>query len=144
VGQVGSRHDTVDYDVDNHVVYLSVDFTPKKWLRLFGDLTYNHSETDVDAPHFGGDLYPNYYPTSADPYSYSAAYFDSDFSDSNDWTELEYDQFNASVGFDWNFWKNFSLTSTFTYRWFDDDEEYLGEDLDGEAYILSTGLVWKF
>lgn len=144
MGQVGSRHDTVDYEVDNHVFYLSVDFTPMDNLRLYGDLIYNYSEADVDAPHFGGDLYPNYYPTSADPYSYPAAYFDSDFSDSDDWSELDYEQLSASVGFEWKFWKNLSVQTTFTYRWFDDDEEYLGEDLDGEAYILNVGLTWKF
>ncbi len=144
MGQVGSRHDKVEYDVDNHVVYLSLDYMPMQSLRLYGDLTYNYSETDVDNPSFGSDLHFNIDPTSADPYSHAAAYFDSDFGDSNDWTELEYSQVSATVGLEWNFWKNFTLTSSFTYRWFDDDEEYLGEDTDGEAYIMNVGLMWKF
>ena len=142
MSQAGSRDDDeVDYEIDNHVVYLAIDFIPKPWLKLFGDLTYTHSEGDYDDPSFGSDVH---HPSCDDGTSTVDNYWDSDFDHANDWSDLEYDRVDASVGFEWNFWKSFSVTSSFTYRWFDDDEEYLGEDTDGEAYILNVGLMWKF
>ncbi len=151
MGQVGSRHDSVDYDITNHVFYVNIDFTPIDKVRLFADLTYVYSEGDVDSPSFGSDWYPDIYydgstVTTPPPptYSYAAAYFDSDFGDSDDWSDLEYERVDATIGTEVNVWKNLSFKVNFTYRWFDDKEEYLGEDLDGEVYILNTAVIWKF
>ncbi len=140
--QAGSRDDDeVDYDIDNHVVYLSVDFTPKQWLKLFGDLTYTHSEGDYDDPDFGSDVH---HPSCEEGASHVMVYWDSDFDKANDWSDLGYDRLDASAGFELNFWKNFTANATFTYRDFNDEENYLGDDTDGEAYIMNVGLMWKF
>ncbi len=150
MGQVGSRHDSVEYDITNHVFYVNIDFAPIDKVRFFADLTYVYSEGDVESPSFGSDLFPVYYqgaPVATPPpppYSYPAAYFDSDFSNSDDWSDLEYERVDATIGTEVNVWKNLSFKVNFTYRWFDDKEEYLGEDLDGEVYILNTAVIWKF
>ena len=152
--QAASLCDKVDYDIHNVVAYISADYTPIKSLRLYGDLTYTYSKADADNPHFGSpwdkvtltggtpdDPHPSYNPLY-DPWFVIT--YDSDMDDMSDWYDLKMERVDASVGFDWNFWKNFTVTSRFTYRWYDDEEEYLYEDTDGEAYIMSVGLMWKF
>ncbi len=144
MGQVGSRADDVKYEINNHVLYMSLDYTPKDTVKIFADLTFNHSVATVDDPYFGNSLYPNYYPTAADPYSYVAAYYDTNFTGSEDWSDLRSDQLSASAGFVWEVRNDITLNSTFIYRWYDDDKAYLGDDNDGKVKILSVGLVKKF
>ncbi len=150
MSQVGSLCDKVDYDVKNFVAYLSADFTPIKNLRVYGDLTYTWSKADADNPHFGnpfgvididGHEGPSYKP-GYDPWFIIT--YTGDMDDMSDWYDLKMERVDASLGFGWNFWKNFTVTTRFTYRWYDDEEEYLYEDTDGEAYIMNVGLVWKF
>ena len=150
MGQVGSLCDKVDYDIHNVVAYLSADYMVNENLRLYGDLTYTYSKAEGDDPHFGnpfgvididGHASPSHNP-NYDPW-FVISYTD-DMGDMSDWYDLEMERVDASVGFDWTVWKNLSVTTNFTYRWYDDEEEYLYEDLDGEAYILNAGLSWKF
>ncbi len=148
MGQVGSLCDKVDYDIHNVVAYISADYNPIRTLRLYGDLTYTWSKAEADNPHFGD---PSHvidwtYPSSLDGGNtpWFVITYTSDMNDMSDWYDLKMERVDASVGFDWNFWKNFTVTSRFTYRWYDDEEEYLYEDTDGEAYIMNVGLMWKF
>ncbi len=144
MGQVGSRADDVKYEIDNHVLYMSLNYTPKDTVKIFADFTFNHSVATVDDPYFGNNFYPNYYPTSQDPYSWVAAYNNTNFTGSGDWSDLRIDQLSASAGFDWDVRKDITLSSSFVYRWYDDDKAYLGEDTDGKVKILSIGLMKRF
>ncbi len=150
MSQVGSRCDKVDYDIHNVVAYLSADYTVNENLRFFGDITYTYSKADADDPHFGnpfdtidlgGHVGPSHTPTN-DPWFVIT--YTGDMDGMSDWYDLEMERVDATVGFDWTVWKNLSITTNFTYRWYDDQEEYLYEDTDGEVYILNTGLTWRF
>jgi hypothetical protein len=150
VSQVGSLCDKVDYDIHNVVAYINADYTVNEKLRFYGDLTYTYSKADADNPHFGnpfdvidtdGHAGPSYNP-KYDPWFVIT--YTGDMDDMSDWYDLKMERVDASVGFDWTVWKNLSVTTNFTYRWYNDEEEYLYEDTDGEAYILNTGLTWKF
>ena len=148
MGQVASLCDKVDYDIHNFVAFLSLDFMPLDKVRVYGDLTYTYSKAEADDPHFGNPFSKIEwtYPSSLDGGStpWFVITYTGDMDDMSDWYDLKMERVDASLGLDWNVWKNLSVTTRFTYRWYDDDEEYLYEDTDGEAYIWNVGVIWKF
>lgn len=154
MSQAGSLCDHVDYDIDNFVAYANFDYQLLDNLRVFADFSYTWSKAEADNPHFGNpwsaithhggtpdDPHPSYKP-GHDPWFVIS--YTSDMDDMKDWYDLKYEVYEISGGFEWNIFKNLSLKTTVTYRNFDDKEEYLYEDTDGEIYTINASLVWKF
>jgi len=154
VSQAGSLCDHVDYDVDNFVAYLNADFQLTEKINVFADFSYTWSKAEGDNPHYG-DIWAvitKYGGTIDDPHpSFTPSYdpwfvitYTNDMDDMKDWYDLKYEIYELSAGFNWNILKNLSLKTVATYRKFDDKEEYLYEDNDGETYTINASLIWKF
>ena len=148
--QVAAACDKIDYDIHNFVAYINADFTPIDALRLFADATYTYSKADADDPNFpdvrdilDSDYQLITYP-GAIPGPYQVDLNTTDMNGMSNWYDLKMERVDLSAGFEWNLWRSFFLTTRFTYRWYNDEEEYLDEDTDGEAYILSSGITWRF
>ncbi len=156
MAQAGSLCDKVDYDIDNFVAYASIDLQLLENLKLFADLSYTWSKAEADNPNFGNpwdvitayggtadDPHPSYKPgTPYDPWFVIT--YTNDMDDMKDWYDLEYEIYEVSGGFEWQIFKNLSLKAVGTYRKFEDKEEYLYEDTDGESYTINTSLIWRF
>ncbi|BAT71417.1 hypothetical protein TST_0611 [Thermosulfidibacter takaii ABI70S6] len=154
MAQAGSLCDKVDYDIDNFVAYAGIDVQLFENLNLFADVSYTWTKAEGDNPHFGNpwNVITDHGGTPEDPHpSYTGSYdpwfvitYTNDMDDMKDWYDLEYEIFEVSGGFQWDIFKNLSLKTVATYRNFDDKEEYLYEDNDGEMYIINTSLIWRF
>ncbi len=154
MAQAGSLCDKIDYYVHNFVTYASVDLQLLENLTLFADASYTWSKADADNPHFGNPwkVITHHGGTADDPHpSYKPGYdpwfvitYTNDMDDMSDWYDLKYEIFDVSGGFEWKVFKNLSLKTVATYRKFDDEEEYLYEDNDGEIYMLNASLIWRF
>ena len=154
MAQAGSLCDKVDYDIDNFVAYASVDYELLENLRLFADFTYTWSKAEADNPHFGNpwDVITTHGGTADDPHPsfkpgndpWFVITYTNDMDDMKDWYDLEYEVYEVSGGFEFKIMKNLSVKTVATYRKFDDQEEYLYEDNDGEIYLINASLIWKF
>lgn len=158
----GSVYDDVDYKMYNWVTYLSLDYQLLKNFKVFADLSYTYSKAYSDSPNYPTPgtypltsdylLWPDVNYTggqtsifgSMDGIYYLMTFDPTHLKNLDRWTELKYNIFEASLGFDWTLYKNLGLKVTGIYRYVNDDTKYLGENLDGKQYGVSAYLTYKF
>lgn len=69
--------------------------------------------------------------------------YDYDLSTVHEYSDLDIQQIDLSVGADYQVDDNFSVGLGFTYLRYDDDEPYL-DDGTGEAYITNVSVSYLF
>ncbi len=121
---------------------------PTKRLNLFANFTYTKSEQEfdnIDIPNkikelqkMGGAAGPNW---AAQNFAWGAV--NPDFSNIDDWTDLEMDQIQLSIGGSYNITDRISLLTTFTYEDYNDKEYYI-EDDDGSYFAVNAAIEYKF
>ena len=159
--QIASVYDNVDYDTTAQVLYLSTTYQATKALTLSGDLTLTKAEASADNPNFGDNIYyENYvdYVLSGMTEEEYVAYLDAndlpytqtimmsylDYSGSDDYSDLEYETLDLTLGAEYRFSEALTLAVSGFYRWVEDGEAYLGDDYDGELYLVNTSVSYRF
>ena len=126
-GTVGCSKDRIEDDIEVHVVNAGFNFVVTKKLTIFGDAYYVHSEEDYDRPYLGSIK-------SLNPWS--------EF-DVSDYSNLEFDEYRISGGFNYNLKENLTVQVKATYADFDEDEYYM-QDRDADVVYLTAGVKWNF
>lgn len=159
--QIASVYDNVDYETTAQVLYLSTTYQATKALTLTGDLTWTKAEASADNPDFGDNIYyENYvdyvlsgmsetdylaYLEANDlPYTQTIMMSYLDYSGSDDYSDLEYETLDLTLGAEYRFSEALALSVSGLYRWVEDSEAYLGDDYDGELYLVNTSVSYKF
>ncbi|WP_316346875.1 GSU2204 family CXXCH-containing (seleno)protein [Desulfuromonas acetoxidans] len=159
--QIASVYDNVDYDTTAQVLYLSTTYQATNKLTLSGDLTLTKAEASADNPNFGDNIYyENYvdYVLSGMSEEDYLAYLDAndlpytqtimmsylDYSGSDDYSDLDYETLDLTLGAEYRFNSALTLAVSGFYRWVEDGEAYLGDDYDGELYLVNTSVSYRF
>jgi hypothetical protein len=159
--QVASVYDDVDYDTTAQVLYLSTTYQVTAAITLSGDITWTNADASADVPDFGGNIeyenYVDYYLSGLSetdylaylytnnlPYTQTSMISYMNYSGSDDYSDLEYEMLDLSLGAEYRFSDALTLYVNCLYRWSDDGETYLGDDYDGETYAVNTSIRYRF
>ncbi|MDY0190100.1 MAG: GSU2204 family CXXCH-containing (seleno)protein [Desulfuromonas sp.] len=159
--QIASVYDDVDYETTAQVVYLSTTYQATKALTLTGDLIWTLAESSADNPDFGENIdyenYVDYYLSGMSeteylayldandrPYTQTAMISYLDYSGSDDYSDLEYETLDLTLGAEYCFSEALTLAVSGFYRWAEDSESYLGDDYDGDVYLVNTSVSYRF
>ncbi len=66
-----------------------------------------------------------------------------DFSNIDDWTDLEMSQIQLNIGGSYSITDRISLLTSFTYEDYNDQEYYI-EDDDGSYFAVNAAIEYKF
>ena len=146
--QVGCGKDDIDDTLTNHNITLGLNFNPTNRLNLFANFTYTKSKQGFDninipnkikeLQQMGAQAGPNWV---AQNYVWGAVI--PDFSNVDDWTDLEMSQIQLNVGGSYGITDKISLLTSFTYQDYNDEEYYI-EDDDGSYYAVNVAIEYKF
>jgi len=138
--QVGSLDDTVDYDVHNHVGFISGTFTPRDTLKFDFGVSYTHSKAKADDPSFGQVWFE---PSTAEGLPFQDPTYNTDFSEANEFSDLKVGILDFSAGCEVMLRKDVHLKVRGVVRNVEDEDPYL-EEHDGTVYGVSVGLIYEF
>lgn len=136
--QVRSAHDELDWENEVHVFYLSLSATPMPKLDFSGTLSYTVAEADMDSPHM-----PSVTITNASG-TYTGGYNPVLMNNADEYSDLDYQALELEIQATYQILENVSVTLNYWYSDFDDDEEYVYGDLDGDAYVLTGFVTYRF
>ncbi|SDD97668.1 GSU2204 family CXXCH-containing (seleno)protein [Desulfuromonas thiophila] len=149
--QIASVYDDVDYDSTAQVLYLSTTFQATDKLTLTGDMTATKADARLGTPNFGDNIiYQNFVDVAVYgealqlPYTQTIMTSYLDYSGSDTYSELQYETLDLSLGAQYRISEALSLGINALYRWVEDGEAYLGDDYDGELYLLNSSLSYHF
>ena len=123
-----------EWENEAHVFYLSVNLVPMPRLELAGTLSYTSGEAEMDDL----DFTPEDDPFALDGYSFANLQGTDDFSD------LDYQMFELELTATYQLRDNLAVGLNYWYSDFQDDEEYVYGDLDGDAFTLTGFLTYHF
>ncbi len=142
--QFGSYCSTAEYESNVHTLALSANYQATEKLQLNAGITYNKAE---DSWNWDFSDRPDLQFTSAtgtagtaDP-GYST---ESQNNNLDEYSDLSYEQYELTVGGQYNFTDAFYTKASFTYDIFDAQEEFVYGDEDGTAYRGYVGFGWIF
>lgn len=133
--QVGSVGDTVDYDVQNHVGFISGTFAPHEAVKIDFGVSYAHAKAKADDPRFGRPFVLTSGTISPD--------YNTDFSEMNEFSDLKLGILEFSAGCELQLRRNLRLRVQGVLRNVEDEDPYL-EEHDGTVYGASVGLIYAF
>ena len=73
-----------------------------------------------------------------------AAYDTVNMNNADEYSDLDYQALELEIQATYQILENLSLTLNYWYSDFDDDEEYVYGDLDGEAYTFTGFITYHF
>lgn len=159
--QIASVYDDVDYKTTAQVLYLSTTYQVTDALTLNGDFTWTFAEASAGVPNFGSNIeyenyvdyylsgmseseYINYLEDNNLPYTQTIMISYLDYSGSDDYSDLEYETLDLTLGAEYRFSQALTLNISGFYRHVDDSEAYLGDDYDGDLYLVNTSVSYRF
>jgi hypothetical protein len=143
VTQLGSISDNDGEDeVESNVFFISANFQATETLSINADFTFTDATSEMDTPVFGAPPAGIDYSIAQSPTRNLNYYVD--FAGFDDYSNLDYQIIDTSIGFDWEIFKNIIVSANLRYINFDDDEPYVYGDQDGELYIINAGLTYRF
>ena len=141
--QFGSINDGDNEDeVESSVFFVSAAFQAMETLNINADFTFTDTTSEMDTPGFGAPPAGIDYSVAQSPTRNLGYYVD--FAGFDDYSDLDYQIIDTSIGFDWEIFENVIVRENFRYVDFDDGEPYVYGDQDGELYILNAGLTYRF
>ncbi len=137
-GQVRSVKDELDWESKVHVFYVNLSASPLPRLDFSGTLSYTVAEGEMDSPSF-----PAIRVTTGGG-RWTAAYYPELMHNADEYSDLDYQALELELEATYQILDNLSFTLNYWYSDFDDDEEYVYGDLDGEAYVFTGFITYRF
>ena len=135
MGQFGSYKEDAKYESETNTFVLAINYLPTEKWNLFFTGTYTNSEVEMEQMRdYSGVLDPKM----------AGAGYDYDLSTVHEYSDLEIQQIDLSVGVDYQITNNLSAGCGFTYLKYDDDAPYVYGDDTGSAYITNLSVSYLF
>ncbi len=138
-GQVRSAKDELDWENKVHVFYVSLFANPMPKLDFTGTLSYTVAEAEMDSPNFPADIL-----VTTGGGRWIAGYRPNLVNNADEYSDLDYQALELELQATYQILDNVSFTLNYWYSDFDDDEEYVYGDLDGDAYVLTGFITYRF
>ncbi len=123
-----------EWENEAHIFYASLNLAPMPKLECGATISYTVGEADMDNLDF----------TAADDPFNLRGYSFANLNGADEFSDLDYQALELEIQATYQILENISVTLNYWYSDFDDDEEYVYGDLDGDAYVFTGFITYRF
>ena len=140
---------TAEYELNAGVLMFDAHYNLLEKGEIYLNLSIANTDAAFDSLMLGFaddvplELFPDGLPGPGDDATSPLHYGDYDFSAIHTYSDLDYTEYRATLGFEYKVLPNLGLFTAMSYFDIDDTAVYL-QDATGSVTMLSGGLTWYF